>query len=302
MANSYIDQKKDQEFRDNIDFLRQPIHDNLNNNIELQSTVLNSEKFNKSFKAIEDSLNMLYEKTRVYENAIAFAKEIIKHSIHDINLKCADVLDEISNIKQSSVGNRYITFEIPKRQNNRTDAVGLYQDRDGEILAKCVIDNNNIYPSSETINKAVIENAILEKPEKPIASTVKNLAYNKEYRSIYFVENGSDENVQENVWITFNTPIKCNKLNIETANSIIEQIKYIYEDNTESIDSDTSEQTNKRIKSIRINLKPLKSFDIDIAQAKVDDLINEIKTKEQQNKTYTQEDIINDILNYISKG
>ena len=50
-----------------------------------QGAILESEKFNKTFKEIEESLNTLYEKTRYLEDAIAYSKVFLDTKVREFN-------------------------------------------------------------------------------------------------------------------------------------------------------------------------------------------------------------------------
>ena len=61
--------------------LNNKIEDIVNDNIILQDKILKSNDFNTTYSCIEESLNLLYEKSRILQDIIDYTKTFLENEI-----------------------------------------------------------------------------------------------------------------------------------------------------------------------------------------------------------------------------
>ena len=105
--------------KDSIDFdyAINKITTSTNPQIIHQDKILESNKFNSSFKDIERSLNMLYEKTRYLEDSIQYAKTFLETKIKDFNNEMDSIIKELESNLEMTKNLSYISYNVPLKEN-----------------------------------------------------------------------------------------------------------------------------------------------------------------------------------------
>ena len=189
--------------------------------IYLQSNVLNSDNINNTFKAIEKTLNTLYEKTRYLEDSIAYTKEFLETRINDFNIQIDSVLHEIENIADSSKNLSYVSYNIPFIKNTET-----ILDRD--LLS-------NLYPLTIKDKTLTLDYSINNVKDFSTCSRISdtlpyhnNLNKIKEepYRAIYLEERLAPDGCTESIIVYFNEPVIINTLDVKLVNCKMINLRY----------------------------------------------------------------------------
>jgi hypothetical protein len=189
--------------------------------IYLQSNVLNSDYLNKSFEDIEKTLNILYEKTRYLEDAIAYTKEFLETRINDFHNDINSVLHEIENTADSAKNLSYISYNVPFVKNTKT-----ISDRDGlSNIRPLIIRNDNL-----TLDYLTDKNQSFSMWSK-ISDSVSykdNLkdVKTQPYRTIYLEEKLVPGGLTETIYVHFKEPTVINTLNIKPVNCYITNLKF----------------------------------------------------------------------------
>ena len=106
--------------KDSIDFdytIKQ-LTNKLQPNIVNQGEILESEKFNTTFKEIENSLNALYEKTRYLEDSIQYAKIFLDTKVREFNNEMQSTIKELDMLLDNTKQLGYITYNVPFIKND----------------------------------------------------------------------------------------------------------------------------------------------------------------------------------------
>lgn len=189
--------------------------------IYLQSNVLNSDYLNKSFKDIENTLNILYEKTRFLEDSIAYTKEFLETRINDFHNEINSVLHEIENTADSAKKLSYISYNVPFVKNTKT-----ILDRDGLTnLRPLVIRNNNLTLNYLIDNDQVFSMWSRMSDSVPYKDNLKNVK-KEPYRAIYLEEKLIGKGIAETIYVYFNEPTIVNTLHIKPVNCHVTNLKF----------------------------------------------------------------------------
>lgn len=234
---------------ESIDFL---VNSNIDENISEQKKYLDSSILNDNFKIIENKINKCYEKFRMLEDVINYAKTYINNEINQIIEECRNTIKEVENMNDlySKVYNNYILINIPLINNDNEQ----FTDRDNTILPKCGISNKALTMTSDINATAAINNISILRNEQNSYNNEDEIILNKPYRSEYLLDHISEDGVEEIININFKEVYSINTLKIKTSNCNVKHIIYIYENNEETVNEDITNEifSTVKVKSIKI--------------------------------------------------
>lgn len=242
------------DFDSRIDFLLESYEEDIIGSIQKQGDFMNSDIINSNFDKIESYLNDMYEKIRVLEEVIDYAKIYVNNEIDSTITECRDLLNEIEGLNDSIFDGlkNYTIINVPLNNN---DAV-QYSDRDGTMLKTCEIYNNLISLSGTVKNSIEIKDVSVKRKEQVYESNYKDLINGEAYRTFYFLDGISKNGVTETIQFDFKEPKDINSIKIKLSNCNIVNIIYVHEDNTETIDSDISKGIIplKTVKGVKLTI------------------------------------------------
>lgn len=276
----------------NLDFLlNHNLSTDVENNIELQDKILDSDNFNTTFKYIEDSLNFLYEKNRVLQDVITYTKTFLENEINTNISDCKILLQSIEKDRDLIKDKTYINYSVPfyfslsniiDRNNLNIPAMSVY---DGRLINSDVI-----------INSYSIDSFYTKRSSSCIFNNENNYLNSKQYRSLYVYDSIKSSPVEETIYLNFTKAIKINKINFSLSNCSIKSVKLNLENNTSIyIDTDKLDLFDEQaVTSIEVNVSCTNYM---ISQVKYSDvtsnnlsaIINNINTDENlyvNNKKY----------------
>lgn len=201
-----------------------------NTNLYLQANVLNSEHINKSFQEIENTLNVLYEKTRYLEDAITYTKEFLETKINYFDTQINAVLHEIENVAESSKNLSYISYNVPFVQNTDIDndrnrgTIRPLSIKDGKYLTLSPVKNEIIkFSTCERTSES-----IPYKDNFDVIKTLGKIEKNKDeaYRTLYLEERLISGGLTETITMYFKEPTTLNTLDISVSNCEIKNLKF----------------------------------------------------------------------------
>lgn len=274
--------------KDNIDFEYsiEQLNKDLDLNIFMQEEILDSDKINTTFTSIEKNLNTLYEKTRHLENAIEYIKTFLSIKIDEYSNNLNSIINSINDIKKSSKNMGYIEYSVPFVQN-----VFSIQDRNKNykveptLLKETTIDDlkTSILLLNSRANVNYKYNSLSRKCEQiPYDENLNDLISDKEYKVTYIEERPINEGITETITIYLSKPCEVNELNIESVNSNIENVKYVYANGVE-------EETKKYVTGIEAESRVCTHIKFDLKCKNYNTVVYELDT----------DLITDDIFNYI---
>lgn len=242
------------DFESRIDFLLKSYDENIIDNIKKQENFLDSEIANENFSKIENYLNDMYEKVRVLEEVIDYAKIYVNNEIDTTITECRDLLSEIENMNDNLFNDSksFTIINVPLSNND----VAQYSDRDGTPLKTCEIYNNVVSLSGTIKNTIDIKNVSVKREKQVYESNYKDLIKGEPYRAHYLLDAICKNGVSETIQFDFSEPREINSIKVKLSNCKITDIIYMHEDNTETIDSDISKGVIpvRTIKGIKLAL------------------------------------------------
>lgn len=242
------------DFDSRIKFLLQSYDTDIIGDIKKQDKFLNSDMMNENFMKIENYLNDMYEKIRVLEDVIDYAKIYVNNEIDATIAECRDLVIEIESMNDDIYSNskHYITINVPLINNDTAQ----YSDRDGTSLKTCEIYGNAISLSGAVKNSVELSNVSVKRKEAVYESNYLDLLKEEPYRAYYLLDAVSKNGVSEEIQLDFKEPKEINSIKIKLSNCKIINIIYIHEDNTESYSSDISKGVMpiKIVKGIKLTI------------------------------------------------
>lgn len=239
------------DFNKNLEFL---INTSVNTSNVSQEKILNSDNYNETFQSIEDSLNLLYEKTRTLQNLIDYSTSFIKNEVDETITECKTLLDNIEHNRDLIKDSAYINYNV-KLQS----VFDTYADRDNSPIKGVEMHNGVITLSNNTIEEIDFNNVAIESnySNNNILNTSEDVIYNKNYRSFYMFDRIQKGVVKEKVKIHFGKTKTINKINIIPSNCTITSIEYTLEDDSvETIQGYNINLSKKRnVKNVAINIE-----------------------------------------------
>jgi|GEM_PF-5733477 hypothetical protein len=298
------------DFESKIDFLLKSYDENIIDNIKHQESFLDSETANNNFSKIENYLNDMYEKVRVLEEVIDYAKIYVNNEIDTTITECRDLLSEIENMNDN-IFNDSKNFKIINVPLSNDD-VEQSPDRDGTSLKICEIYNNVISLSGTIKNTIDIKDVSVKREEQAYESNYKELLDGEPYRVHYLLDAICKNGVSETIKFDFSEPREINSIKIKLSNCKITDIIYMHEDNTETIDSDISKGVIpvRTVKGIKLALNSTnyspKSLSVSTTENnKFEDLDKAWKEYHEEVKekdyTYSKSEYKNQMCNYLEE-
>lgn len=235
---------------------------NILNNTTLNTDVINeqgeyldSANLQSTFNKIENDLNDIYEKSRVLEEAMAYAKSYINNEMSKAFTDCRNLLNEIENISDDihlNTNDNYISYNVPLTKNTAVKCL----DRDGTELKSCEYYNNIISMSADIVDD--IKAPIIKHATNEIIydTNIQDLNTNGYYRSLYLLDAVVQKGIIESISFFFNNSIEINYIKLLLSNCKINRITYIHEDNTETDENNVNIciTSQKNIIGVRIEL------------------------------------------------
>lgn len=208
---------------------------NIKDNMEYQKKFMNSVAINSNFTKIEGDLNTLYERIRVLEELIDYARFYVSNEIDETIKDCRDLLNEIENINDLNFSDakNFVITNVPLTNNDSAQ----YTDRDGSPLKTCEVYNNVITLSGTIKDNVLIDTVSIRSTEQVYESNPESLTNNESYRTFYLLDSIPNNGVTETITLSFNSPKNINSIKAKLANCKISGIIYIHEDNTEFHDT-----------------------------------------------------------------
>lgn len=241
------------DFEEKISFILNNNNDLIIQDMANQNEYLNSDSINSNFKYIEESLDSLYEKIRVLEEAIDYAKVYINKEISSIFTECKNTLNEIEKMNDLNFleVKNYRIINIPLVNNKVTQ----YMDRDGKVLKTCDIYNGIISLYGTIKNSVPIDNYSILSYQQVYERNNPNFNNGEYYRTHYIMDEVIENGVNEQFIINFKNPVNVNSIKVKLSNCQISKIVFIHEDNTElhSFGISTT-MPIKKIKSARVTI------------------------------------------------
>lgn len=223
-------------------------------NISEQDKILDSEKYNSSFKAIEDTLNLLYEKTRTMQNTIDYANSFIKNEIDETITECKTLLSNIENNRDIMKNSAYINYNV-KLQS----VFDTYSDRDNSSIKGVEMHNGVITLNSNVIENVILDNASLESRHANynVFNSLEDISTDNNYRTMYMFDRTQNSSIKEKLILHFSKTRTINKVNFIPSNCTITSIEFTHEDG--SVETVTGYNINlsknRNVKTIAVNIE-----------------------------------------------
>lgn len=230
------------------------ISKDITSSIKEQSNYMSSKDVNSNFSFIEDSLNSLYERFRVLEECIEYAKIYVNNEIDTAISDCKSVLNEIEKLNDMYISeNSYYTVTNVPLQNND---IAQHTDRDGTVLQKCSTYNYLITLSGTVKEKIAINSILVNSTNQIYENNQDSLKVGSPYRTQYFLDDIPNDGVTETITINFEGVKTINSIKFALSNCDILSIIYVYDDNTETIEEDLSSGIipAKLVKSVKLKI------------------------------------------------
>lgn len=201
-----------------------------NISLNKQNAYLNSEKINNNYLEIENELNSIYEKTRILENIIDYAKKYITSEIESFKEECREALKDIEILTDLNINEekKFITINIPFKYNDELK----FTDRDGTVLKCCDIYDGNIVMSQKIDIKIKYQYVSITRNENPCLFNDEAIQNNQIYMSKYKLDSIKKDGVNELIAVYFKNIEKINIIKIKLTNCKLKQLKYIYANNS----------------------------------------------------------------------
>lgn len=267
----------------------------MNDEFTYQTEFLISEDFNNNLESIYNHLDDLYDKSRILQDMIAYAKYYIQNNIYDYAEQCTRLLKEIEENIDNTKEFNYTTEIVSFSSSN-----GNYTDRDGKILPQATVFNQTLTLSNKVENIVPIRSVSLKNSLIPYKTTIQDLLAGKGYHSFYILDNPVNNGLRESIYIELKDIQPVNQLDIKISNCEVETIDLYLENGTiENITNAQILHKTKKVKGILITLKCINyntnTYYVDNNRKKYNfwDVVNESlynKTIGKQGKTQSELD------------
>lgn len=240
------------DFDSNLDFL---INNSVNiENIATQKNILNSSDYNKTFKCIEESLNLLYEKTRTMQNIIDYSNSFIKTEIDEAVIECKSLLDNIEINRDLLKDSAYINYNVKLQSIFDT-----YSDRNNAPLKGVVLHNGVITLNNNLVETVELTNISTESKDSNsnILNTIDDIQFNNNYRTFYMFDRTQKDPIREKITIELPKVKTINKVSLIPSNCKITSIEFIDENGLVEVIEEYNVNLfkNRNVKTININIE-----------------------------------------------
>lgn len=247
-----------------------------------QDKILNSKNYNDTFQMIEDSLNLLYEKTRTIQNLIDYSNSFIKNEIDETITECKSLLDNIENNRDLMKDSAYINYNVKLQSIFDT-----YADRNNSPIKGVEMHNGVITLSNNVIEEIEFNNIVVESKSSTnnILNTAEDIIFDRNYRTFYMFDRTQKNSIQEKITIHLGKVKTINKINLIPSNCTIKSLELTLEDNSIEVIQgyDINLIRNRNVKNITINIE-CKNY-----------MISQVNYNEVKDKNFW--DLIEDIKN-----
>lgn len=212
------------------------------------SNKMDSETANKIFNQMVETLNALYEKTRLVEDLRLFAKQYIQNEFKkkEANFKQAAqlIVEAGEDYENSTKICHEIGFTQKTMQLTDRDGMGIPY-ADCTLADTILMANENLQsPQVESINTTSNELAY-----RRINNTCEN------YRSFYVLHIPNADGIIEDIQIIFRKPMTINYVDLQIFGCNLDNISLIrYDNQVLPLDSKVKGFKPQRIKGIQIKL------------------------------------------------
>jgi hypothetical protein len=244
--------KTSTDFEDSIKFLSSSeFNQDCIDNLKYQYKSMDSESHNSNMSIIETAFDNLYEKIRVLEDVINYAKAYVEQNVSSISSQCKDILNDIEEDVDSLKTNSYILYSVPMLEGS-----GMYTDRDGTVLPHTSINNRILTLAPLDKIEVPYTSVSRDTALTPYKSNINDLKDGKPYRSFYLYDKPLSGGVFEDITISLSNPMNVNFIEILTSNCNIANVQYIHENGTVEYEDGILNAINKDriIKSFKFTL------------------------------------------------
>ena len=233
-----------EDFEQSLEFLRSEF----TADIREMKDVFSSRDYNDSWNYIEMELDLLYEKTRVLEDCLAYAQSAITSEIEQRRKKILAVANQIEQYAQSYVHPDYQAIPIVLEKSGR-----LITDRDGAALAECETGKGLAMPSA--IASVCLPTGYVRQGEiEPYRCQPSQLAGQKAYRSYYAMPPQHGQPIRETLRCLFSAPQTINWVTAAPVGCEIESVVAIDETGKELPFAVNTACAAQRVKELQIHL------------------------------------------------
>lgn len=267
------------DYNNNINFL---LTKRISKESSLYEDTLNSSAFNETFKYVEDSLNILYEKIRTLEDVIEYAQSFLEEEVNNNISYCKDLIKQIENDKELRKDNSYVKFPVSLYKSNLN-----MKDRDEKNISVANYINDSLI-ASKSINKDYQIRSLIVDHNKELLYSNENQNM-KNYRSIYILDSINDDYIYET--LTYNLfDSDINSISLDLTNCELHEIWLYLSDGTiKVIDiNELSLFKTETVSSVSITVKCKNYITSTIDKTKINSsnlmsVINELNSDENLN-------------------
>jgi hypothetical protein len=216
--------KTSTSFEESVNYMIKDLSISSDDGIKYQTSTMDSSDFNTTMNVIESKINVLYEKTRLLDDIITYAKEYIKNTIYENSKEIKSIVNEIEDESDSIKNSSYISYDVPF-----TEGDGSYIDRNGVELSHSVLSNGVLTSSKKSSVNIKFDSIQRISSTIPYRQNLDDLIKGtKPYRSFYFLDSPMEDGFSEEIKIKFQYPVTINYIDAITSNCKESDVKYYY--------------------------------------------------------------------------
>lgn len=222
--------------------------------ITMQKNILNSSDYNKTFKCIEESLNLLYEKTRTMQNIIDYSNSFIRTEIDNAITECKSLLDNIETNRDLLKDSAYINYNVKLQSIFDT-----YSDRNNAPIKGVVLHNGVLTLNNNSVEVIDITELQIESKNanNNVLNTKDDIQTNNNYRTFYMFDRAQKDPIREKITIELPNIKTINKVNLIPSNCKVTSIEFTNENGQieELKGYNVNLFKNRNVKRISINIE-----------------------------------------------
>lgn len=212
MDNTKID------FQYSLSQIQRPI----NTEFKPQDIYLDSDNINSVVNNIEESLNILYEKTRYLEDSIAYCDAFLNLKIKEYSQDIQETLKHIEDIRDINKNSAYIEYLC-----NFRDDLSIKKDRNDTVLPNMLYKQNALMLGIKSNINVPLSDVTKKSVYVPYYNNIDKIKH-EHYRSYYIEEKVANKGIVETITITLDKPTEINYIDIKPVNSRIENLRVVY--------------------------------------------------------------------------
>lgn len=213
-----------------------------------QTRYFKSEDFNETMNSMMHHLNKLYERTRLLEDVIAYARTHIKEQVIEAERTTKEILSIIEDDLDSIKNKTYITVAVPLEESD-----GSYRDRDGTELPKTIIHDSTITLSYKEKKEIEVKDISRKQGLIPYRENLKGLLQDKDYRVFYMLDAPVKDGLVEEIQLDLKEAESINLFTVSPSNSKVSEISYTLDNNIKDYVETHQNVVQKEKKSKAIN-------------------------------------------------